>query len=107
MVDRAVYGGREVVSDEQTTDGAWMQSVLAREGLEEWRIITAADGYCWIESKTVQLPTESSPAAFLHEVAHALSPDPEPLGLGSHYHGGRWADTFTSLVNKYLQVRNG
>jgi hypothetical protein len=84
----------------------WQLSVLNQEGLGDWRIVrNASDGYCWLGSKTIQLPADVSDALFLHEVAHALTPDPEPYGEGMHYHGGMWADAYGRLVEKYMVRR--
>jgi hypothetical protein len=89
----------------------WRRAVLREEGLADWRIKFAADGYCWLESKVIQIPENASPALFLHEVAHALAPEPENTKQdqsgGWHYHGRRWGDAFGMLVDKYMMVPDG
>ena len=79
----------------------WQQSVLNNEGLTDWTIIEAFDAYCWLKTKTIQLPKNASSALFLHEVAHALHPSPEG-DLRNHYHGGGWAQIYGRLIEKYL-----
>ncbi len=81
-------------------DANWQRQVLENEGLLGWTIREASDAYCWIETKTIQLPLGASPVLFLHEVAHALHPIPEP----NHYHGGGWSSAFGWLVEKYMTV---
>jgi hypothetical protein len=82
--------------------GRWRRMVLDAEGLSEWRIeFTAAGSYCWHHLKLIQLLRRRNPAGFLHEVAHALHPEPEGEHK-NHYHGGGWADTFGRLVSKYM-----
>jgi len=83
----------------------WRRSVLSAEGLTDWKLSVAADPYCWLESKTIQLPEDASPSLFLHEVAHALHPYPEPFGEGKHYHGGGWAMVYGRLIDTYMTVR--
>ena len=82
----------------------WL-AVLLNEGIEDWCIVQAEDGYCWLSKKIIQLPNDASDSLFLHEVAHALCPDPEPYGEGQHYHGSTWASKYGELVEKYLQRR--
>ena len=79
----------------------WQRQVLDAEELSDWTIKIAADGYCWKESKTIQITADCSPAWFLHEVAHALYQEPEGP-LQNHYHGGEWASTYARLVDAYL-----
>jgi hypothetical protein len=77
-------------------------SILVCEGLADWRITIAADGYCWQRTKLIQIPATSSLAGFLHEVAHAHVPEPDPCGLGEHFHGAKFVDEFQRLVDKWM-----
>jgi len=96
----------------------WAYGVLKVEGLSEW-VIQPGEPYCWLNQKVIMVNTEKR-STFLHEVAHALAPEPEQVGTfvsprftifhyafircgGTQYHGGRWADKFTKLVHKYLE----
>jgi hypothetical protein len=80
----------------------WRTDVLANEKLSDWEINIATDGYCWRDTKTIQLPADASPSLFLHEVAHALVPEPEG-SMRNHYHGGNWAAEYGRLVDRYLR----
>lgn len=74
-------------------------AVLKNEGLLNWSIIDADDGYCWRTTKTLQrIPGNF--ALFLHEVAHALCKHVE----GDQHHGV-WAGHYTRLVDKYMMVK--
>jgi len=86
---------------DMTFDLVWQRAVLKAEGLSDWKIIEAADPYCWREEKTIQLPVNAQPGLFLHEVAHALYQEPEGP-MQNHYHGGRWAQTYGDLINHYM-----
>ena len=81
----------------------WFYFVLEQEGLRDWNIKYTTDAYCWRDIKTIDLPEDSAPALFLHEVAHAIYQEPEPYGDGMHYHGGEWASTFGKLITKYMK----
>ena len=83
----------------------WMRHVLAAEGLNDWTIRLAADGYCWTQTKVIQIPANASCSLFLHEVAHALYQEPEGP-MQNHYHGGEWSATYGALVDKYMMRRN-
>ena len=78
--------------------------VLQQEGLIDWTVKDAADGYCWYNTKTIQrIPGDH--ALFLHEVAHALCADvkDDPLwNQDATGHHSLWADRFTELVRKEL-----
>lgn len=79
-----------------------MLTVLQLEGLQGWQLRLAADAYCWLETQVIQLPEDVSTALFLHEVAHALHPEPEGPML-NHYHGGGWASKYGELIDKYTR----
>jgi hypothetical protein len=80
--------------------------VLKAEGLADWRVeFTRAGAYCWRDRKLIQLLSGRSRVAFLHEVAHALHPEPEGEHK-NHYHGGGWADVFGRLVDRYMIPRS-
>jgi hypothetical protein len=81
----------------------WRKQVLTKEKLNDWTVKLAADGHCWRETKVLQInrDTQSNPSGFLHEVAHALCPEPEGP-MKNHYHGGQWATEYGRLVDKYL-----
>lgn len=82
----------------------WRRKVLESEGLWDWTLKDCADGYCWHHSKTIQVRLDGPLSGFLHEVAHALVPEPEGEHK-NHYHGGGWADVFGSLVDKYMDPK--
>ena len=85
-------------------DENWCLSIIRQELADGWSIIYAADGYCWFDSKQIQLPYDNATESiFLHELAHALYHEPERYGEGLHYHGGVWASVFGKLVDKYMQ----
>ena len=83
----------------------WCLSIIQQELLGDWSIIWAADGYCWLGRKVIQLPYKATESIFLHELAHALCQEPEQYGQGLHYHGGMWASAFGKLVDKYMRRR--
>ena len=82
---------------------AWQRMVLDSENLDDWTVQTG-EAYCWLHSRTIAFPPNGSRALFLHEVAHALAPIPEDYGNGhsNNYHGGRWAEAYGELVEKYM-----
>lgn len=86
----------------------WQRFVLDTEGLCDWTVKPSEDVYCWQHLKTITFPfnREGGPSQslFLHEVAHALHPQPEGEWK-NHYHGGGWAEQFGRLVDKYLSSR--
>ena len=88
----------------------WARCVLDAEGLGDW-IIEPGEAYCWLEKKLINFYLDGRDGydhqLFLHEVAHALHPEPEPIGDrgGLHYHGSQFASTFGKLVTKYMVVR--
>jgi len=84
----------------------WRRAVLKAEGLTDWRIEIAADDYCCVKDKVIQLPVGASASLFLHVVAHALHPEPEGP-MANRYHGGVWASVFGALIDKYMVVREG
>lgn len=80
------------------------QVVLQQEGLADWSIKDAEDGYCWYDQKVIQrIPGDF--ALFLHECAHAkcaaTRTDPlwnrDPTG-----HHALWADCYTDLVRRHF-----
>ena len=82
----------------------WAANVLVQEGLPDWTV-KPGEAYCWFKSKTITFDFQryaSNYALFLHEVAHALVPEPEGE-LKNHYHGGNWAAKFGELVNRYMR----
>jgi len=81
-----------------------MMEILTENGLADWtiNIDPKSQAYCWISQKKITLQIEDCFGLFLHELAHALAPEPEPLGKGQHFHGGHWADKFTDLVIRYM-----
>jgi len=103
---------------------SWAQTVFDNEGLAGWQVVTdRCDAYCWHSTKTITLkPWQCYPSLFLHEVAHALAPEPETVAVqfpgllfewfgfrwvltrlgGQQYHGGRWADRYGYLLQKYM-----
>lgn len=81
--------------------GEQLRAILSAEGLGDWNIRIASDAYCWINTKTIQLPIDASLSLFLHEVAHALHPEPEGEAK-NHYHGGGWASRYGELIDKYM-----
>ena len=85
-------------------DPKWQRWVLEQEGLSEWKIEDSVDAMCWIEQKTIQIPSDASPTLFLHEVAHALHQEPEGP-MRNYYHGGGWASVFGILISKYMTVK--
>ena len=85
--------------------GAWRQYVLEQEGLAGWKVVDG-EPHCLLESKIIEVWTNSNEVAFLHEVAHALYPHTEGP-FDNHYHGGNWAAVFSRLVNKYMEPRTG
>jgi hypothetical protein len=85
-------------------NAAWRRSILEAEGLGDWTLEIKADAYCWLKDHMIQLPPNASPSLFLHEVAHALHPEPEGP-MKNHYHGGGWAAAFGRLVDKYLVAK--
>ena len=88
-----------------TQIGDWRRMVLKSEGLSDWTVKLAADGYCWRHLKVIQIRRRGAPSGFLHEVAHALHPEPEGEHK-NHYHGGGWADAFGRLIDKYMRPRD-
>lgn len=80
------------------------RAILQTEGLQDWTIKDAADGYCWYDQKIIQrIPGDM--ALFLHEVAHAKCEwtKHDPLWKGDTTgHHAIWADCYTELVRKYL-----
>jgi hypothetical protein len=87
----------------------WRQygkSILYAEGLPDWEIhLTEAGPYCWIEQKRIDIPAHATLSLFLHEVAHALHPEPEGERK-NHYHGGQWAHKFGELIDKYMEMKS-
>ena len=75
------------------------EEILREEGLLDWKIkiIQSGGGLCerekkeiWLDEKNFNLPF------FLHEVAHALTPE-------ERFHGAIWGDRFTALIRKYWE----
>lgn len=85
---------------------AWREMVLDKEGLSQdgWTLVHG-EPYCWAEGKEIMIYPDTKDYLFLHEVAHALYPYPETLGLGKHFHGSQHASTFGKLVDKYMETR--
>lgn len=77
----------------------WAQ-VKASEDLEGWTVRPkpGKEGYCWHDSKVLDVGVDSEdPAALLlHEVAHALNPGLVPP------HDVLWFLTFVRLLCQYL-----
>jgi hypothetical protein len=81
----------------------WALQVLAREGLGQWTV-RPGEAYCWLQERAITFDFDRNTgnwALFLHEVAHALYPQPEGPRQ-NHYHGGQWAAKFGELVNRYM-----
>lgn len=83
---------------------AWRLYVLQAEGLADWTIQEHSENYCWANQKIIQIWPHATQAIFLHEVAHAKFREPEGEHK-NHFHGGGWADEFSRLVTKYLEIR--
>ena len=82
-----------------TSEYQW-QEILKKEGLSNWRVKGAADGYCQGSTKTI-FCMEGDIALFLHEVAHAIRGECPRDKTG---HDSIWGDIFTGLVRKYLRI---
>jgi len=80
----------------------WFMTVLNENNLGDWNL-EEGEPYCWLSQKKITIYKDSTWVMFLHEVAHALEPEPEPYGLGFHYHGSAWASTFGKLVERYAK----
>lgn len=76
------------------------KQILVNEGLGDWKI-RSGEAYCYSEQKSIAIPGNASLPLFLHEVAHALHPQPEGE-LKNHYHGGGWAQIYGELINRYM-----
>ncbi len=86
----------------------WRRWVLDNEGLTDWEIVHG-EPYCWIKDKRIMVYPSTGHTEFLHEVAHALHPHPEPVAEGrdpNYYHGYHWSVKFTRLVNKYMKLKS-
>jgi hypothetical protein len=81
------------------------QLILYAEGLDDWKI-AEGEPYCWHKTKTITIQKQRAKlSTFIHEVAHALNPDPEGPWK-NHYHGPKWARTYGRLLNKYMEVKD-
>lgn len=80
------------------------QLILEAEGLGDWTV-GKGEAYCWNSLKTIKVPERAQLQSFLHEVAHALTPEPEGPWQ-NHYHGPKWAATYGRLVNRYMTLKN-
>ena len=54
----------------------WVRVILQNEGLNDWKIVEG-EAYCWHTMKTITMSKDEPLHSFLHEVAHALSPEAE------------------------------
>jgi len=79
----------------------FFHSILIAEGLSDWSV-QSGEAYCYISLKIIKVPEDCVMSLFLHEVAHALYPEPEGE-MKNHYHGGNWASTYGNLVNKWMR----
>ena len=83
----------------------WRRWILEQEGLSEWKIEDSVDAECWAEAKTILIQSHAGPALFLHEVAHALTPElanQSDTSFTNTVHGWKWGDEFTRLIHKYM-----
>lgn len=86
------------------------EAILKEEGLEDWKIVfNTGGGLCLYKHKEIWMDKEFNDIAlFLHEVAHALTPDEKiPFIFRGDKTGHHviWGDTYTRLVKKYMRSR--